>query len=58
MSKETSVRQTLYNLFHEVEEDLRLATHEYTCARLQLIDVRQRLADIQYLLEQYNENTE
>lgn len=55
--KEISIRQTLHNLKFQIEEETRLLAHEYQCIRLQLIESRQKLKDITYLLEQYDENS-
>ena len=63
MNEQTSrqdlhVRQTLHNLKFQVEEEVRLAAHEYQCARLLLIESRQKLNDITYLLEKYDDDNE
>lgn len=54
--KELSIRQTLHNLKFQIEEETRLLAHEYTCVRLQLIESKQKLRDITYLLENLDDN--
>lgn len=54
--KELSIRQTLHNLMFQIEEETRLLTHEYQCVRLQLIESKQKLRDITYLLENLDDN--
>lgn len=50
--QQLSIRQTLQNLKFQIEEEVRLLSHEYQCVRLQLIESKQKLKDITYLLEQ------
>lgn len=40
----------------QIEEETRLLTHEYQCVRLQLIESKQKLRDITYLLENLDDN--
>lgn len=54
--KELSIRQTLHNLKFQIEEEVRLLAHEYQCVRLQLIESKQKLKDITYLLENCDVN--
>ena len=54
--KNLHIRQTLHNLKFQFEEEVRIAATEYQSARIQFIGLKQKLDDITYLLEKYDDD--
>ena len=52
MTRQTSARQTLYNMLYVVEEEIRTARHEYNVSRQIYNDKIREYKDIKFLLEQ------
>ena len=52
MTRQTSARQTLYNMLYVIEEEIRTARHEYNVSKQIYSDKLREYKDIKFLLEQ------